>query len=264
MKLQKRLVCFAGFFLMDTAAEGSKRFLWVVAQLSWGVLSRLLLPGHPERNIPDPGWLGLQCLLWNVLFLPWMGLIHMTWPLAQPFCPPGRTPSQAHWCPRVPDRAAALGHFWNILPQTTEAEGQCTDVSQSFPRKSSQKPWDWINQQTMAPTIFGGSHSNLLALGRWSCTSAMLWQLEEFDAVLTQHVSQKLSLWGNLCVFWACLAGKEVKLRNYCLVFWFVFPFFVSRKRKYIFHSFLNERESFWEREWHWTLRFPPWISVKG
>lgn len=54
---------------------------------------------------------------------------------------------------------AFLGHFWNICPQTTEAEGQCTNVSQSFSRKSSRKPLDWINQQTMAATLFGSTHS---------------------------------------------------------------------------------------------------------
>lgn len=125
----------------------------------------------------------------------------VTLPLTQCFCPAGRNPRQPHWCPCVPDRAAALRHLWNILPQTTEAEGQCTNVSQSFARKPSQKPLDWINHWTITPVLFGSSPCNLLAFGRWTRTSAMPWQLEEFDAVLTQHISQKLSLWGNLCVF---------------------------------------------------------------
>lgn len=186
---------------MQIPAERDKTFLWVVTHLPWGVLSRLLLPGHPEGSIPAPGWLGPAVPPVQCAFLALSDTHPCHLGPAQHFHPPGRTPSQAHWHPRVPGRAAALRHFWNILPQSTEAEGQCTDVSRAFPRKSSEKPLDWINQQTMAPTVFGGSHSNLLALGRWTCTSAMLWQLEEFDAVLTQHISQKLPLWGNLCVF---------------------------------------------------------------
>lgn len=132
----------------------------------------------------------------------WRRLVHAPWPLAQDFCLQGRSPSQSHECPCVPNQGAAPRCFCNICPQTMEAEGQCTNVSQSFSVKSSWKPLDWINQQTIPGTlVWRQSQNNLLAFGRWTCTFAMLWQLAEFDSVLTQHISQKLSLWGNLCVF---------------------------------------------------------------
>lgn len=62
----------------------------------------------------------------------WMTFVHVPQQLAQDFCLQGRSSSQSYQRPSVPDRGAALRRFWNICPQTMEAEGQYTNVSQSF------------------------------------------------------------------------------------------------------------------------------------